>query len=432
MVNHPDIDHTRLGSRRNLRDYSVHQRCAGATCADRMEERKLWKLGSILLAVAVVVGNGLDLDVLLDFENFPSFVFVAALACIGAASNIRVPRLVQPPPINRTDISLDAFEGRNVEFYQLFGFLLADARRLFIALQIPEAFTLNEGRHRHHVSGEHAFLYTLFRYRSPSQRQALDTQTFGYDYSVLSKMFNACIAYIDDTHAHRLRRLPETAPRFAHFNTCITGSIGRKFPGIPLPPDAIQCSLFVDGTRFRVQRPSGDWWRQYAYFSGDKWYHCHGAQGIFGPDGMFYDWFDGPTGRQNDKYFWRDSNANTILANSQFGNALQYWCYGDKGYGLHYSHLRAAAHGPGHVTDQQKFDNWVMAKERVGVEWGYGKIDARCPFLKCAHLMKLQACDVASFVRVAVLLTNAHTCLQQSQTGLYFECEAPTLENYFA
>eukprot|EP01032_Pedospumella_encystans_P014343 gene14343-16478_t len=229
-----DIGHTRLGPRRNLRDYSVHQRCAGATCADRMEERKLWKLGSTLLAVAVALGNGLDLDVLLDFENLHSFIFVAAVACYGAASNIRVPRLVQPPQINRTDISFDAFEGENVEFYQLFGFLLADARRLFNALQIPDIFTLNEGLHRHQVSGELCFLYTLFRYRSPSQRQALDTQIFSFDYSVLSKMFTACTSCIDDTQAHRLRKLPDTAARFIHFNDCITGSIRRDKTQSPI------------------------------------------------------------------------------------------------------------------------------------------------------------------------------------------------------
>jgi hypothetical protein len=29
------------------------------------------------------------------------------------------------------------------------------------------------------------------------------------------------------------------------------------------------------------------------------------------------------------------------------------------------------------------------------------------------------------------ILTNAHTCLYQSQTGLYFDCSAPNLEEYF-
>ncbi|KAJ1383160.1 hypothetical protein B484DRAFT_411233, partial [Ochromonadaceae sp. CCMP2298] len=77
-------------------------------------------------------------------------------------------------------------------------------------------------------------------------------------------------------------------------------------------------------------------------------------------------------------------------------------------------------------------NNSKMSRVRIGVEWGFGKVYARCPLLKHVDKMKLQAMDVGRRVRVAVLLTNAHTCLRQSQTGEYFECRAPTLEEYFA
>jgi hypothetical protein len=66
------------------------------------------------------------------------------------------------------------------------------------------------------------------------------------------------------------------------------------------------------------------------------------------------------------------------------------------------------------------------------VEWGFGKVKARNAFVKRCDIMKLQLVDVAQYVRVAVLLTNAHTCLHESQCGHYFDCFSPTLTEYFA
>ena len=73
-----------------------------------------------------------------------------------------------------------------------------------------------------------------------------------------------------------------------------------------------------------------------------------------------------------------------------------------------------------------------MSSERIGVEWGFGKVYSRCPILRKSEMMKLQAQDVAKLVRVCVLITNAHTCLRGSQSSLYFDCIPPTIEKYFA
>ena len=120
-----------------------------------------------------------------------------------------------------------------------------------------------------------------------------------------------------------------------------------------LPPDAELCALFVDGSRIKISRPSGSYWKQRA---GDKWYHCRCVQGTFGPDGMFYDWWDRPLGRFPDRYFMNDSNLNARLRNSQLALFVanhQYWAYTDKGY-RNSTHVRAAAHGPGHVTAEHR------------------------------------------------------------------------------
>ncbi len=165
-------------------------------------------------------------------------------------------------------------------------------------------------------------------------------------------------------------------------------------------------------------------------FSGDKWFHCAGAQGIFGPDGMIYDWYDEPVGRHNDQFFLRDSKVNQILTDIQLNNAVQYWSYFDKGY-TNDTHVRVAAHGHIPLTALQIHYNRVMSRVRIGIEWGFGKVKQRNPFILHWRLLKLQLVDVARYIRVAVLLTNAHTCMVQSQTGLYFNCFAPTLDAYF-
>jgi hypothetical protein len=146
---------------------------------------------------------------------------------------------------------------------------------------------------------------------------------------------------------------------------------------------------------------------------------------------MFYDWFDGPVGRHGDKYFLAKSGLNRTLQQCQLGNHRQFTSYNDKGYERD-THIRCAAHGPARVTQRQHLDNWIMSKTRISVEWGYGKVKTRCPYLLRPHHLKLQLMDVAQVIRVSVLLTNAHTCLHQSITGLYFNCAAPTLTEYFA
>lgn len=179
-----------------------------------------------------------------------------------------------------------------------------------------------------------------------------------------------------------------------------------------------------------MSKPAGADWRQRAVFSGDKWFHCYGAQGIFGPDGIFYDWFDGPVGRHADAHFMTQSGVNETLRNTQLpAENRQFWIYLDKGY-VWNTHCRTAARMPG-LTPRQIYFNWVMSKVREGVEWGFGRVKSRNSFILRKELLKLQSVNVARYVRVAVFLTNCDTCIERScQTSLYFMCHPPTLEEY--
>ncbi|KAJ1410505.1 hypothetical protein B484DRAFT_468566, partial [Ochromonadaceae sp. CCMP2298] len=286
----------RLGPyRRNKRDYSVKQRHTGKVVGDRMREKRLVKL-----ACYSALAASLNLD-----AAFKASLLQWVVVFVVLLLRIRRPRLCTPDPIVRRVIDFSSFTTQEYELH--FGFSRAEVEELFVAMRIPDWFTLNDGRHRFRVTGVHAFLYTLYRYHSPSQRQTLDEVKFGYDYSVLSKMFAACINFMDEEHAHLYRNLPRAAAKFETFRAKITAKHHVLWPGEALPPDAARCVLFGDGSRFEVSAPAGPWWRQHTCFSGDKWYHCSGAQGIFGPDGIFYDWYDEPLGRDSDRFFMRDS-----------------------------------------------------------------------------------------------------------------------------
>lgn len=167
-------------------------------------------------------------------------------------------------------------------------------------------------------------------------------------------------------------------------------------------------------------------------FSGDKWMHCHGAQGICAPNGLFVDWFDEPVSRHHDKYFFRDSRVNQILAQTQHGEEQQFSVYLDKGY-YNDTHCFAAHHGLEHnLTAQDMQNNYFMAKMRIAIEWCFGELKSRNPILNRWNLLKVQQMDVAKLVRVAVLMRNAHCCLHGCNATHYFNMNKPSLAEYFS
>ena len=169
-------------------------------------------------------------------------------------------------------------------------------------------------------------------------------------------------------------------------------------------------------------------------FSGDKWYHNHGVLGSVAPDGMMYDFFDGPLGRNNDRQFMNASQLNDSMNTVcsliwLVGN--MYYAYTDKGFTTD-TNIKSAHHGPAIVTPQQFRDNMMMSSVRVCIEWSFTKLKQVAPILTRKSILRLGAINVPKLLRVAQLQTNVHTCLKQSQTGLFFNCSAPTLEQYFA
>lgn len=155
-----------------------------------------------------------------------------------------------------------------------------------------------------------------------------------------------------------------------------------------------------------------------------------GIMAISAPDGMLYDVHSDTTGRHNDKGYYRDSNVNGKLQQIQLGRPHQYKTYGDKGFDSN-THTEAAYHGPAVVTPAQSHANDLMKSARVAEEWDFGKVKSRCPLITHKRYMHIFNTPVLKILRVAVLLTNAHTCMKGSKTSEYFDCMPPDFETYF-
>lgn len=89
---------------------------------------------------------------------------------------------------------------------------------------------------------------------------------------------------------------------------------------------------------------------------------------------------------------------------------------------------------PGHrdvIPQHHVLFNQSMKVLRVAVEWGFAKVIQQFAFVDFKKNQKLLLQNLDTYYKVAVLLTNAHTCLYGSQTGHYFNVVPPNLEEYF-
>ncbi|CAM9597988.1 unnamed protein product [Pylaiella littoralis] len=207
----------------------------------------------------------------------------------------------------------------------------------------------------------------------------------------------------------------------------------------PLPPDVQEGGMactggnfigFIDGTLRRNCRRGGDPAVQEQVYDG---HHCaHGLawQSVVFPHGMMEIW--GPeVGRRHDALLLARSGFNGRLANLQAGNPVcSTRCSSIlripssvTSTGVSAARILHMRRGP--TTDSSR---------RSGSQWsGNSEKSFRCSRLSTSAInLKLRLQPIAKYYAIAVLLTNAHTCLFGSSTGFYFDMQAPSLEAYFA
>ncbi|CAN0455877.1 unnamed protein product, partial [Pylaiella littoralis] len=252
----------------------------------------------------------------------------------------------------------------------------------------------------------------LLQRRYPGRWQDLQRE-FGREYTQLSRIFNEVVDWAYDNHLHRVTDCLEFfAPRFPQICKKIEAK-GDHFNGVVLGV-LVKQKARVTHIRASCVRcvAHGLAWQSVVF--------AHGMMEIWGPE----------TGRRHDSLLLSRSGLNGRLAALQEGNTTQYRVYGDAAYPI-LSHVDRGFRGEG-LTDAQKAYNKELSKVRVAVEWQFGKVVQIFPFVDFAKNLKIRLQAVAKYYALAVLLTNAHTCISGSITGFYFDMTAPSLEAYFA
>jgi hypothetical protein len=191
-------------------------------------------------------------------------------------------------------------------------------------------------------------------------------------------------------------------------------------------PDINNIWGFIDGTKQKIARPT---YLQRICYSGHKKDHCLSWQAVTAPNGLIVSLFGPIAGHMNDQGMLNESRLLQRLATMDHVNNVQHSLYGDRGY-IQTAQLITPFHN--HLNDplQDRF-NTEMSKLRISVEHSFGAVTNYWKFFTFASQQKLWLSPVACFYAVSVLLTNIHSCINQTnQTSQFFQCKPPTLSEY--
>jgi hypothetical protein len=217
--------------------------------------------------------------------------------------------------------------------------------------------------------------------------------------------------------------LAKAVPHFENFHEAIVKKIrnhrGNHWAEGPLPPDATNLALCMDGTRLNVGEPV-DEYVEMSVYSGYTGTHCLGYLSLMAPDGMIV-FLAGPfAGHFTDLDFVRLSGVNNALYEAQIGRNNQYWAYGDRIF-IDDTYIRAAPRGNNIPFQMQQEGIPLKSIRSQCAELPFGKIANLWRFIEWKPAQQLLSCPVAKHYQNIVHLTNCHTILYGSLTGSYFD-----------
>ena len=136
-------------------------------------------------------------------------------------------------------------------------------------------------------------------------------------------------------------------------------------------------------------------------------------------------------GKRHDSTMLARSNLlNQMQVNSRAPDDSVLCIYGDPADPLR-PQLMAPFKG-NRVTAQQNQWNQRMSSVRVSVEWVFGDIVIYYKFIDFHKGMKIKPSPVGKMYIVCALLQNARSCFYGSVTSEFFDCQPPSIENYFS
>ena len=167
------------------------------------------------------------------------------------------------------------------------------------------------------------------------------------------------------------------------------------------------------------------------FYNGHKRVHAIKFQSLLVPNGLIISLHGPVVGRRHDGFLLQQSGLIPQLENRFYtAEGRAYHIYGDPAYPL-LPHLITPfkAH---ELTPTQRRCNKRMSSIRESVEWGFCKIIQIFAFLGYKNNLKVGLQPVHQYYAVGAILANCHTCIYNSTTGIYFQCDPPTIEDYLS
>ena len=172
---------------------------------------------------------------------------------------------------------------------------------------------------------------------------------------------------------------------------------------------------------------------------GIKKLHALKFQAVMFPNGMFGHLFGPEEGRHNDHHLLAKSSFLNLCAqhaihpgtnNDDLPHIQYLQIFGDPVGGVSNQIISPYA-GARERTAEVKEWHVEMASVRIEVEHGFGNVANTWPFLNAGWKMHVYHSPVGRYYWAGVLFTNANNCMRYNQVAQYFDCEPPTLLEYF-
>ena len=163
-------------------------------------------------------------------------------------------------------------------------------------------------------------------------------------------------------------------------------------------------------------------------YNGHKRVHALKYQSIVAPNGIIANLFGPIEGRRHDSFMLAESKILPELEAKNVGEVEPFCVYGDPAYPLR-PELQAPFKGSRLTIHQHDF-NKRMSMSRISVEWAFGKVLSLFAFVDFKKNQRLNLLPLAKYFKVAVILTNIHTCFNGSQINEFFKCNPLSVEQY--
>jgi hypothetical protein len=291
--------------------------------------------------------------------------------------------------------------------------------RVAIAMGVPRIVkTFN----RDSCGRELAFIMLLFKLSWP--RRLIDfAEEFGGNGTRPMRICNALTVFL----YKRFRKKLETLDRARMTDEYIEQLCAVQHAKSKVVPHVWG---FIDATVRECCRPV---YFQEAIYNGKDRVHAIKFQTIVSVDGIICHCSGPWSGRRHDSYIYKRTLPNVLheLPVLNIGDTMvPVAVYADPGYFLSTRVLMPFPDGR-ECPVHQAF-NVTMSRARISVEWGYSRVSRLWKHLNFKDNLKVFKSPIGAQYMVAVLLTNAVTCVDRgNQISDYFRCLPPTLEEYF-